>query len=273
MSQPRILSLGAGVQSTDLLLRSLRDEFDARPDYAVFADVGSEPKGVYRHLEWLIDYVDKEYGFEIHVIQAGNIYQDCLDFVNGKAKRCDGMPLFVRSSNGSKGMLNRQCTGYYKILPVRRFVKKDKPKGGQVELWLGISYEEMQRMKNPDVKWVRHRYPLVEKRIRRVHCLENFKAYGLPKPTRSSCTICPYHSDSYWYWLYQNESKEFEAAVALDDLIRIYPGIDDAECFLHRSYRPLKEVIVDIVKAQELGKLQTSLFPELVDECDGVCGS
>ncbi len=256
MKEPCILSLGAGTQSTDLLLRSLRGEFETRPDYAVFADVGNEPKGVYRHLEWLIDHVYSRYQFNIHVISAGNIYEDCLDFVKGEASRCDGMPLFVLSDNGKKGMLNRQCTGYYKILPVRRFIKKDKPKGGQVELWLGISYEEMQRMKDPDVKWVRHRYPLVERRIRRIHCIENFRSNGLPIPTSSSCTICPYHSDDYWYWLYKHEPKDFEAAIVLDELIRNYPGIDHGLCFLHCSCRPLK-VIVDIAKTKELGKLQT----------------
>ncbi|MEM9341127.1 MAG: hypothetical protein AAGA66_20510, partial [Bacteroidota bacterium] len=96
----RVLSLGAGTQSTDLLLRSLRGELGPIPDYAVFADVGNEPKGVYRHLEWLINHVDKVYGFEIRVITAGNIYQDTLDFISGDAKRLDGMPLFVRSENG-----------------------------------------------------------------------------------------------------------------------------------------------------------------------------
>lgn len=56
-----VLSLGAGTQSTDLLLRALRDEFDIRPEYAVFADLGNEPKGVYRYLDGLIPFVRIEY--------------------------------------------------------------------------------------------------------------------------------------------------------------------------------------------------------------------
>ncbi len=268
----RILSLGAGMQSSDLLLRSLRDEFDSKPDYAVFADTGCEPKGVYKYLEWLIDYVDKEYGFEINVISAGNIYKDAMDFVSGNTKRTDGIPLFTKSLDGSQGIINRQCTGYYKIAPIRRFIKKDKPKGGKVELWLGISYEEMQRMKDPNVKWVIHRYPLVENQIRRANCIQNFKDHQLPVPIRSSCTVCPYHSNDYWYWLYTNEPESFESAVLLDELIRHYPGIK-AECYLHRSCTPLKEAIKEIAYKKELQKKQFSLFPELIDECDGVCGS
>lgn len=103
-----------------------------------------------------------------------------------------------------KGHAQRQCTGYYRILPVRRFVKKDKPKGGQVELWLGISYDDLQSMKDPNVQWVKHRYPLVEKRIKRYDCIQNFKGHHLPIPSRSSCVICPYHSNDYWYSLYVN---------------------------------------------------------------------
>ena len=269
----RVLSLGGGVQSTDLLLRSLRGEFEHKPDYAIFSDTGSEPKAVYTYLEWFTRFVEQEFGFEVRVISAGNIYADTLEFVRGDSKRTDGIPFHIKSTNGHKAILKRQCTGYYKILPIRRHVKKDLPKKGNLELWLGISYDEMQRMKDPDVKWLIHHYPLVEKRIKRYDCIQNFKKYGLQVPVKSSCTICPYHSDDYWHWLYANEQDSFEAAVELDELIRYYPGITDAECFLHHSCRPLKEVIQDIIKRKEAGKRQLSMFPELIDECDGMCGT
>lgn len=48
----RILSLGAGVQSTTLLLMSRHGDI-APLDGAVFADTGWEPQEVYRHLAWL----------------------------------------------------------------------------------------------------------------------------------------------------------------------------------------------------------------------------
>lgn len=48
----RVLSLGAGVQSSAVLL--MADCGDVEPvDIAVFADTGSEPKVVYQWLEWL----------------------------------------------------------------------------------------------------------------------------------------------------------------------------------------------------------------------------
>lgn len=48
-----VLSLGAGVQSTTLLLMACHGEFDEQPVEAIFADTGWEPAAVYRHLDWL----------------------------------------------------------------------------------------------------------------------------------------------------------------------------------------------------------------------------
>lgn len=269
----RILSLGAGIQSTDLLLRSLRGEYDHVPECAVFSDTGCEPAAVYKYLEWLSRYVEKEYHFQVKVISAGNLYSQVIDFCKGDVTRTDGLPLYIKNKDGSMAMLKRECTGFYKIVPIRRYIKEGLPKGGRVELWLGISYDELQRMKNADARWVIHRFPLIEKRLTRYHCIENFKKYELPTPVRSSCIICPYHSNGYWHSLYTGEPESFEAAVALDEMVRHYPGITDAECYLHRSGRPLKEVIMDIIKGKEQAARQLELFPELIEECGGLCGT
>jgi len=267
-----IISLGAGTQSTDLLLRGLRGEFNEVPSHAIFSDTGNEPKGVYKYLEWLIKHVDQEYNFTIDIISGGNIYEDALSYLNGTRKRYEGIPYYTKNpQTGKKGILRRQCTGDYKIRPVRRHIRKLLPKAKKVSLWLGISYDEMQRMKEANVKWINHRFHLIEKKIRRIDCINNFKAKRLHVPIRSSCIVCPYHSDTYWLWIYENEPKSFDAAVTLDDQIRNYRGIKD-ECFLHRSCRPLKEVIVDILKGKELASKQLNIFPELIEECDGLCG-
>ncbi len=267
-----VISLGAGTQSTDLLLRGLRGAFGEVPSHAIFADTGNEPKGVYTYLEWLQKYVDKEYNFTIDVVSAGNIYQDALAYLNGTRKRYEGVPYYTLDpKTGKKGILRRQCTGDYKIRPVRKHIRNILPTAKKVSLWLGISYDEMQRMKQANVKWITHRFPLIEKKIRRIDCIDNFKAHGLPVPVRSSCVVCPYHSDQYWLWIYENEKESFDAAVVLDEKIRDYPSIRDS-CFMHRSCRPLKEVIVDIKKGKELASKQLNFFPELIDECSGVCG-
>ena len=49
----RVLSLGAGVQSTTLALMAAHGEIGPMPDCAIFADTGWEPNAVYEHLAWL----------------------------------------------------------------------------------------------------------------------------------------------------------------------------------------------------------------------------
>lgn len=54
----RVLSLGAGVQSTTLFLMSLRGELPPL-DAAIFADTQWEPKAVYKHLNWLVQLAEE----------------------------------------------------------------------------------------------------------------------------------------------------------------------------------------------------------------------
>ena len=48
----RVLSLGAGVQSSTILLMMMNEEIKPA-DVCIFADTGNEPKEVYEHLEKL----------------------------------------------------------------------------------------------------------------------------------------------------------------------------------------------------------------------------
>ena len=49
----RILSLGAGVQSSCLALMAQEGLTNHKPDYMIFADTGWEPSFVYEHVEYL----------------------------------------------------------------------------------------------------------------------------------------------------------------------------------------------------------------------------
>jgi hypothetical protein len=74
MSTPIILSLGAGVQSTTLLLMALHGELEQIPNCAIFADTGgAEPERVFanakssRHHECLEFFV---YGFRFNYVNS-----------------------------------------------------------------------------------------------------------------------------------------------------------------------------------------------------------
>ena len=68
MNPLRILSLGAGVQSTTLALMIEKGEIPM-VDCAIFSDTMGEPKKVYEHLDWL----EQNVSFPIYRISKGNL--------------------------------------------------------------------------------------------------------------------------------------------------------------------------------------------------------
>lgn len=86
----RVLSLGAGVQSTTLALLAVEGVLPT-PDAAIFADTGWEPKAVYEHLARLTRVLDAA-GIPTHRVRRGNIRDDHLD----PGSPFSSMPLFVR---------------------------------------------------------------------------------------------------------------------------------------------------------------------------------
>lgn len=162
MTEPtiRTLSLGAGVQSTTLLLMSLEGILP-KLDCAIFADTGWEPRRVYDHLGLITAQAAKG-GVPVLRVSKGNLRHDITD----PAHRYASIPYFVQSEPGpcercgatgktwladtdlpdtpenrlpeprncprcrgtgrddGKGMAHRQCTSEYKLGPIRRKVRE-----------------------------------------------------------------------------------------------------------------------------------------------------
>lgn len=145
----RIISFGAGVQSTCMLFMGLEGLFGEPPDAAVFADTGWEPAQVYAHLEWVKTQVD----IPIYVVSNGrNLYDDTFTGFNHSGKPFTDIPTFVLKADGKVGIGTRQCTRDYKIRPIHRQIreiagrKKGAKKGVRVEQWIGISTDEAVRI-------------------------------------------------------------------------------------------------------------------------------
>ena len=103
----RILSLGAGVQSSVILMRAELGETDAL-DGAIFADTGWESEATYRHLDWMRTKCSR---VPIHVISRSRIREGMLAWYRG-------VPFYPKQPDGSDGMLLRQCTTCYKVQPI-----------------------------------------------------------------------------------------------------------------------------------------------------------
>lgn len=265
----RVLSLGAGVQSTTLALMAARGEIE-QPDCAIFADTGVEPASVYRHLDWL----ESQLPFPVHRVSSGNLGEQIRAAMGGRGERMDSRPPFF-ISNG--GQLRRQCTGDVKIQPIHRLVRElaglaprqHGPKHPIVEQWIGISLDETFRMKPSRFRWISHRWPLVELRMSRRDCIVWCEERQYPRPPKSACTFCPYRSSAEWREMRSSDPDAFASAIEIDRIIR--PGMPGPRrpkgegWFVHPSRRPLDEV--DFSTAEERGQL--NLF---LNECEGMCG-
>ena len=287
--QLNVVSLGAGVQSTVMLLRALRGDFGIYPDAALFADTGWEPAGVYAHLDWIEQEAERlRPGFPIYRVSRGTLRQDTLDAIAGTKKRAGQMPLYVINKSGDGtdrgGVIWRQCTKEYKLDPLWVKIREllgvgpgqRVPKGISAQSWIGISTDEIQRMKtaqDPKLKWNYRWYPLIEHtRMSREGCLGWFSEF-YPGRTlgKSSCIGCPFHSNETWRVMAQKEPVNFADAVDFDNRLRAegarLPGVT-GEAYLHRQMIPLDQI--DIRTAESMG--QKTLFPDFIDECDGMCG-
>ena len=252
-----VISLGAGKQSTYMLLRALNGDFEFKPDYAIVSDTGCEPSYVYEYLEWLINYCKTVYNFDIIVVKKGDLTNDVIDYVQGKTKRVSQLPFFL----GDGGFIMRQCTPDYKIAPVRKKIQEIRG-SKRVRLWIGISLDEQERVRISNVKYIDHYYPLVDNRITIDQIIQWFITNGVPEPGKSACTICPFHSHSYWQVLKKSYPLDFEKACVFDDAIRNYPKLR-SKAYLSNKRKPLREIDFEQVP---------SLFPELIEECYGLCG-
>ncbi|MDT0270609.1 hypothetical protein RM844_30485 [Streptomyces sp. DSM 44915] len=114
----RLLSLGAGVQSTTLLLLAAERRIGPL-DGAIFADTGWEPASVYAHLDRLEREVAQPAGIPIYRVSAGRIQDDVLD-----PDKQRSLPAHtIDPATGDRGMLNRRCTQTYKLTPILRQVR------------------------------------------------------------------------------------------------------------------------------------------------------
>lgn len=297
MKQYDILSFGAGVQSTTLLLMACFGDIK-KPNHIIFADTGWEPREVYNHLDWCIK-IAKKHNMNIEIVSNGNIRNDIL-FGKEQGKLFASIPFFTYTSTPiiaenielddnqytlfefdyeeteivkgyeyKKGMVRRQCTNEYKIIPIRKACRRfvglehgQRSKDININLLMGISTDEIQRVKPSKEKYITHVYPLIDKGFSRNDCLNYVKNKGFNLPPKSSCIGCPFHNDAMWKDMKINDKESWQDAVLIDKQIRNLPRFK-GNAYLHKSCKPLNEVDFND------NQMDIDYF---LSECEGHCG-
>ncbi len=252
----RIISLGWGVQSFTLAAMAALGDIEP-VDYAINADTGYESVLTYEFAErwwmWLRDH-----GVNVVTVNEPNAR---VTIARGGGKVY--IPAFTESNNASGGMLRRQCTQHWKVAPIRRFIQSQR-NGQRVEMLLGISTDEWQRMRDSDVKYIVNSYPLIDKKMSRLDCMRWLEEHGLPIPPKSACYFCPFHTTKEWNRIKQ--TSDWKKVIAVDEQIRnARPSALGLRLYLHASRKPIDEV--DFRTAEEKG--QMTLWD---NECSGICG-
>lgn len=275
----RVLSLGAGVQSTTLLLMSCRGLLP-KLDAAIFADTQWESGATYRHLDWLEEQADSA-GIPLIRVSKGSLRQHTLEGqVRGRKEngaRCASMPLHVISPEGTKGMIKRQCSREYKIEPMEKYIRREMlglrpyqqvPIGVTVERWIGFSTDEMRRVRTNKTRWEQLTYPLLnlpqpmlDRGYARLMCANWIRAHypGIEVPP-SSCLGCPFHNNPRWRAI-KAVPEEWEDVIEVDRAVRSMDKLNGA-AYLHRDCVPLERANLDEEQATMWG-----------EDCLGVCNT
>ena len=264
----RVLSLGAGVQSSTLALMASRGDIGPMPDYAVFADTKWEPKKVYEWLAWLTPQL----AFPVYWAsrEGMDLGQMTLAVAAGEIPFQGSQipPFFLAEPNG---LIPKQCSKVFKTRVVSGEIRhrlglkpgERAPKGLSVELWIGISLDELSRAKVNEIPWFTNRFPLLEAGMKRADCITYCDDRQVPRPPKSSCIFCPFRRKKAWKAMRDNEPEDFSAACAFDRAIRIIPGVE-GKAYVSDDRVPLEDLDLD----GDDGQMSMSFD----DECEGACG-
>ena len=132
--------------------------FDRIPHCAIFADTGwSHPAST---SAWRGS--KNRRSFPLYVVDIGrSLREDVKALTNHSGSRnYVDIPVYLKGRDGEgDGIGRRQCTDNYKIRPIRRRIREllglrprqRVPAGTTIELWLGISTDEVMRVRPPPI--------------------------------------------------------------------------------------------------------------------------
>tara|TARA_Y100000401_G_scaffold19900_1_gene13312 strand:+ start:717 stop:1556 length:840 start_codon:yes stop_codon:yes gene_type:complete len=258
-----VISLGMGVQSTAMYLMSCIGSLP-KADFAIFSDTGAEHSYTYKYLEFLKKYQKKNNGVPIIVTSKNpNLYKSIID-----EEGLISIPAFIKYDDGNS-IISRSCTANYKINPIYKEIRsllKLKPyerTKHKVNVWIGITTDEIGRASKSHFPIMVNKYPLLEKLLSRKDCIDFYKNFNFEVPKKSSCVFCPYQSDESFLNMKKNNSSDWKVAVEIDNLIRKrITKNSSAEVYVHRKREPLEDI-------KFKGEEQKDLFE---NNCEGHCG-
>jgi hypothetical protein len=172
-------------------------------DDVVFADTGAERPETYRYLRVARSFLRK-HGLKLRVLKSrnGNLLDTC--------RRRKVVP----------SMIWRWSTRDYKITPIYAYYRSLER---HINQYVGIAYDEIDRMKDSFADYVTNVYPLVDLEMSREDCVREIKKARLPIPIKSGCFFCPFNTVGRWNDLYQKQRVLYNTAMRLEEGSKHFP--------------------------------------------------
>lgn len=245
MDRSIVWSYGGGTQSVAIVLLIERGELP-KPECIVISNTTREATETWEYTITNVLPIFERIGLSLEITTShGRMYYH----------DDDTLPLIPAYT--SSGQIRLFCSAEWKRDEVYRYLRsKGYGPKRPVILWLGMSLDEVHRMKPGKRKWATTHFPLIQDRkTYRGECIQIVLDAGLPPPPKSSCWMCPYRLNPQWRRLREHYPSDWRKAVQLDCAIRKRDS--QHNLYLHKDAIPLD--LVDLERPQE------SLF----DGCDG----
>jgi len=243
-----VWSYGGGTQLAAIAVLVLSGKLP-RPDIIVMADTGREVSATWDYLNAIVNPALSEIGLQVEIVPHSYASVDLF------AKNGDILlPLYTRQNGGRLGKLPTFCSNEWKQYPIRRWLRERGIE--KCDVWLGMSMDEVERMRPSGVKWYCHVYPLIEiVPLHRHQCYALVADFGWPKPPKSRCWMCPNMTVADWRHLAQSSPSELEQAASLEEELHKR----DSDVYLHKYGIPLRQAVKTNLAQQEFD----------FDGCDG----
>lgn len=244
-----VWAFGGGVQSVAILVLIANNRL-RKPDRVIMANTGRESSLTWKYTITttvpLMDSLGMTLEIAPHELATVDLYRndDLL------------LPVFTET-----GKFQTYCSNEWKKFVNRRYLRSqgygpNKP----IVMWFGMSLDEFDRMRESDVDWIKHHYPLCfDVKLRRHECVLTIERFGIPVPPKSACWMCPNRNDSEWLQQQREAPEDHQKAIELDKEIREKDTL--GAVYLHKSRKPLDQV--------KFNPKQSSPTP--LEECANYC--
>lgn len=256
MKKKRVWSYGGGTQSNAIAILIAQGKLP-KPDRIVFADTSGEMTEVWDYMDTYTRPLLQSRGLDIEIAPHS------LATVDFYGKNGDLLiPAYTLT-----GKLPTYCSDEWKKHVVRRYLGGYETMG-DIIMWLGMSTNEIGRLKPADVKWIEHHWPLCDMpvkagyhvRMNRIECEKLIADFGWPPSPRSACVWCPHLDNGQLHRMKLYSPQDLKRANQVQQMI--LQNDTRGGVFLHVSRNPNLEEI-DFSQSQQL------LF---VDDCaSGYC--